>query len=116
VYRKLIKLIFFLLYISIIPCFPRDITVYVKDTDLNLPLEGAVVRNWDSSEYICDKNGEVFLQIPGDIQVTIYASYPGYGTGRIVIPLEGEYFTIAQDLFTVLQGRELIVEVYRDDF
>jgi hypothetical protein len=44
------------------------------------------------------------------MQVTIYAAYPGYGAGRILIPVTGEFFTIDLELSAIMQGRELIIE------
>jgi hypothetical protein len=92
------------------PLFARDITVIVRDIDLNLPLEGAVIHSWDGNEYICDEDGKAVIQAPDNTQVTIYATYPGYGTGRILIPVFGETFTINLELSSVMQGRELVIE------
>jgi hypothetical protein len=94
----------------VIPLFARDITVVVSDIDLDLPLEGALIRSWDGNEYICDEDGKVLLQVPDGFQITIYATYPGYEAGRLLIPVTGVFFTIGLELTSILQGRELVIE------
>ena len=95
------------------PLFARDITVTVLDIDIEIPMEGSVIRSWDGSEHTCDEDGKAVIQVPDDRQVTIYASYPGYDTGRIVIPVTGEYFTISIGLSDIFYGKEMIVEASR---
>jgi hypothetical protein len=101
------------LFAYALPLFARDITVFVKDIDLDLPLEGAVIRSWNGYEYICDEDGKAVIQAPDSFQVNIYATYPGYEIGQILIPVTGEYFTIELGLSGFLQGSELIVEAAR---
>ncbi|GHV68754.1 TonB-dependent receptor [Spirochaetia bacterium] len=93
----------------------REIAVTVEDADLQIPLEGAVVRSWDGEEFICDENGTVRLDVPGDRQVVIRIAYPGYENGRLVIPLSGDFFTIALSLSGVMENRELVIEARRPD-
>ncbi|MDR2964822.1 MAG: TonB-dependent receptor plug domain-containing protein [Treponema sp.] len=105
--------ILFALFISAISLFARDVTVYVMDTDIDLPLEGAVVRTWEGNEFICDRDGKVVFEVPENRQVIIQAAYPGYETGRLVIPVSGDRFTIALRLSGVIHGKELVVEASR---
>jgi len=98
------------LFFSALSVFARDITITVIDYDLDLPLEGAVVRGADGNEYICDWEGKAVVQVPDGRQSTVQAAYPGYETGRIVIPVTGNSFTIALRLTGVMQGRELVIE------
>jgi len=93
--------------------FARDVTVTVIDSDLDLPLEGAVIRGWDGNEYVCDEDGRAVVQAPDGRQVVIQAAYPGYETGRIVIPVTGDSFSIGLSLSGIMQGRELVVEASR---
>ncbi|MDR2598069.1 MAG: TonB-dependent receptor plug domain-containing protein [Treponema sp.] len=104
--KKSFVIIFLLLTFSV---YSRDITVTVKDVDLDLPLEGAVIR-MEGNEYICDINGKAVIKAPDGRQVLIQAAYPGYETGRIVIPVTGDEFFIGLNLSGVLQGRELVIE------
>jgi len=97
-------------FLSAIPLFCRDITVFVVDGDLDLPLEGASVRVRGGNEYICDKDGKATVQVPDDRQIILYGSYPGYETSAMTIPVTGNSFTISLSLSTFLQGRELVVE------
>ena len=101
------------LFFTALSIFARDITVTVTDSDLGLPLEGAVIRGWDGREYICDENGKATIQAPDSRQSAVQAAYPGYETGRIIIPVTGDSFTIALRLSGVMQGRELVVEAPR---
>ena len=104
-----------LLVICASPLFPRDVTINVIDSDLELPLEGATIRLRDGSEFVCDRNGRAVIPAPDDRQIIIYCLYPGYETGMITIPLTGNSFTISLNLSGVLQGRELVVEASRPD-
>jgi len=106
--NKYILLIIF--FLCAIPVFCRDITVFVVDEDLSLPLEGASVRTRGGNEYICDKDGKAKVQVPDDRQILLYAAYPGYETGTITIPVTGNSFTVYLRLSGFLQGRELVVE------
>jgi hypothetical protein len=101
------------LFFAALSIFAREITVTVIDSDLALPLEGAVIRGWDGNEYACDENGKAVIQAPDGRQSAVQAAYPGYETGRIVIPVSGDSFTIALRLSGVMQGRELVIEASR---
>jgi len=104
--KKIPVIVFFLLVSSV---YSRDITVTVKDIDLDLPLEGAVIR-WEGNELICDINGKAVIKAPDGRQIVIQAAYPGYETGRIVIPVTGNEFFIGLNLSGVMQGSELVIE------
>ncbi|MCL2265134.1 MAG: TonB-dependent receptor plug domain-containing protein [Treponema sp.] len=83
------------------------------DSDLNLPLEGAVIRTRDGYEYVSGRDGKSVIEIPDNRPVVIQASYPGYDIGVITIPVTGNLFTISLHLSGILQGRELIIEAAR---
>ncbi|MCL2185878.1 MAG: TonB-dependent receptor plug domain-containing protein [Treponema sp.] len=109
--HSLIHLIFltlFLLSANII--FARDITITVIDADLDLPLEGAVIRTREGTEYICDYNGKAVINAPDDRQTIIQAAYPGYEHGVMTIPVTGNSFTISLHLSGFVQGKELVLE------
>lgn len=95
------------------PLFARDVEITVEDTELNIPLEGAVIRSWDGREYVCDEDGKVLLSVPDDRPVTIQAAYPGYESGRLVVALGNRGFTLGLRLSGVMEGRELVVEASR---
>jgi hypothetical protein len=101
------------LFFTALSIFAREITVRVIDSDLDLPLEGAVIRGWDGNEHICDEDGKAVIQVPDSRQSSVQAAYPGYETGRIIIPVSGDSFTIALRLSGVMQGRELVIEASR---
>ncbi|MDR2158965.1 MAG: TonB-dependent receptor plug domain-containing protein [Treponema sp.] len=100
----------FLLVLLNFPLFPRDVEITVEDTDLGLPLEGALVRSWDGTEHTADGEGRVLVTVPDDRDALIQAAYPGYENGRIVIPAEGERFTLGLRLSGIMEHRELVVE------
>jgi len=106
--KKYIALIIF--FLCAFPLFCRDITILVIDEDLDMPLEGAAVRTRGGSEYKCGKDGTVKIQIPDNRQVLLYATYPGYETSTITIPLTGSSFTVYMRLSGFLQGKELVIE------
>ena len=109
--KKIIAVAVF--FLCALPVFARDVTVTVIDSDLDLPLEGAVIRNWDGNEYVCDEDGKAVIQAPEGRRIVIQAAYPGYETGRIVIPVTGNFFSIGLSLSGIMQGRELVVEASR---
>jgi hypothetical protein len=104
-----------LLTLSLWPLFAREVQIVVEDTDLGLPLEGAVIRSWDGTEYVCDETGGAVVSVPGDRQVVIQAAYPGYENGRLVIPLTGGRFSLGLRLSGVMEGRELVIEASRPE-
>ena len=91
----------------------REVIIIVEDFDLEIPLYGAVIRSWDGSEYICDEEGSAIITVPADRQVSVQITYPGYETGRLVIPLIGSSFTLGLHLGSGIQSRELIIEAAR---
>jgi len=90
--------------------FARDITITVIDADIDLPLEGAVIRTREGAEYTCDYNGKAVITVPDDRQTVIQAAYPGYENGILTIPVTGNTFSISLHLSGVIQGRELVLE------
>ncbi|MDR1898665.1 MAG: TonB-dependent receptor plug domain-containing protein [Treponema sp.] len=102
-------------FIALIPLFPRDVEITVEDTELGLPLEGALVRSWDGAEYTADEEGRVIITVPDDRQVVIRAAYPGYENGRLIIPAAGERFSLGLRLSGVMEHRELVIEAARPE-
>jgi hypothetical protein len=93
--------------------FGRDVEILVQDTELGLPLEGAVLRSWDGRQYVCDENGKAIVSVPDDRQVLIQAVYPGYENGKLVITTTGESFKLGLKLSGVMENRELVLEAER---
>ncbi|MCL2805634.1 MAG: TonB-dependent receptor plug domain-containing protein [Treponema sp.] len=107
------KIVFLMFFILTSPLFARDVTIIVTDADIDLPLEGAIVRTREGVQYICDENGAAVIQAPINRQIVIQATYPGYEPSIITIPVSGSVFTIGLRLGGFLQGRELVVEAAR---
>jgi len=55
----------------------EDVEIILEDTELGLPLEGAVIRSWDGKQYICDQHGKTLISVPDDRRVVVQAAYPG---------------------------------------
>ena len=91
----------------------RDVIITVADTELDLPLEGAVIRSWDGRQYLCDQDGKAVVSVPDDRQVVVQAAYPGYESGRMIVLPEIETYTISLRLSGIMEGRELVVEAQR---
>jgi hypothetical protein len=91
----------------------REITILVEDKDLELPLEGALIHSWDGVEVVCDEDGKALVSVPDNRQVTIQITYPGYETGRLVIPARGDSFTLGLHLGGAVHSRELVIEAQR---
>jgi len=103
------------LFYGLFPVFARDVEITVMDHDLSLPLEGAVVRSWDGSEHFCDENGKAVIEAPDDRQVIIHAAYPGYETGRLMVAVMGNAFTVGLRLIGIMESGELIIEGTKTD-
>ena len=102
-----------LCFLFITPLFARDVVITIEDTDLGLPLEGAVIRSWDGKQFTCNREGKAVITVPDDRQVLVYGSYPGYENGRLVIPATGENFTLGLQLAGIRENRELVIEASR---
>jgi hypothetical protein len=100
---------------AVFPLFARDVEITVVDTELGLPLEGAVIRSWDGARYVCDENGKALVAAPDDRQVVVQAAYPGYETGRLAVAPGVGAYTLTLRLSGVMQGRELVVEAARPE-
>jgi len=94
----------------VLPAFARDVEITLEDTELGLPLEGAVIRSWDGKQYICNEHGKVLVSVPDDKRVVVQAAYPGYESGRLVITPETNAYTLGLRLSNVMQGKELVIE------
>ncbi|HCC37139.1 MAG TPA: hypothetical protein DEQ14_05740, partial [Treponema sp.] len=90
--------------------FARDAEITVIDLDLELPLEGAVIRSWDGAEYVCDSEGKVTITVPDDRPVVIQAAYPGYENARLSLAPPEVSFTLRLRLSGVMENRELVIE------
>jgi hypothetical protein len=98
------------LFCAVFPVFARDVEILLEDTELGLPLEGAVIRSWDGRQYTCDEDGRALVAVPDDKRVVVQAAYPGYESGRLVITPETNTYTLGLRLSGVMQGKELVVE------
>ncbi|MDR0502266.1 MAG: hypothetical protein LBH16_02980 [Treponema sp.] len=65
-----------ILFLSVYSLFARDVQILVKDSDLGISLEGAMIHSWDGSRHFCDRNGMAIIPVPDDRQVVIQAGYP----------------------------------------
>ena len=110
-YKKYFLLLVF--FPLLIPLFARDVEITVEDTDLGLPLEGAVIHSWDSRQYICDRDGKATVTVPDERQVLIHASYPGYENGRLVVTAGVSKYTLGLQLSGIRENKELVIEASR---
>ncbi|MDR1587450.1 MAG: TonB-dependent receptor plug domain-containing protein [Treponema sp.] len=104
---------FVFFFFALIALFARDVEIIVIDTELSLPLEGAVVRSWDGKQYICDAEGKALVLAPDERPVVIQAAYPGYENGRLVVVPERDSFTLGLSLSGIMEGKELVIEASR---
>ena len=106
--------VFLFLFFSCLPLFCRDVTVTVKDSDLDLPLEGATIKTRDGNEYKCNYNGVAVIKAPDDRQLIVIISYPGYETDTIIVPASGvSTIDVSLKLSGIIQGKELVVEAQK---
>ncbi|MDR0494048.1 MAG: hypothetical protein LBG95_00250 [Treponema sp.] len=93
--------------------FARDVEILVVDTDLALPLEGAVIRSWDGAQYTCEKDGKAVISVPDNRQVVVQAAYPGYENGRLLVMPGKDSYTMNLRLSGIMENRELVVEAVK---
>jgi hypothetical protein len=86
------------------------VVITVSDADLDIPLEGAVIRSWDGVEYLCGEDGRARVAVPDDRQVVVRIAYPGYENGRLLISPDGGEFSCALRLGGIMENRELVIE------
>jgi len=109
---RFVPAVLYLLFVTL-PLFARDVWILVEDTDLGLPLEGAVIRSWDQTVYTCGIDGKARITVPDDRQVVIQAAYPGYENGRLVITPGSGSYTLGLRLSGVMESKELVIEAER---
>ncbi|MDR0624491.1 MAG: Plug domain-containing protein, partial [Treponema sp.] len=90
--------------------FSGDVEITVEDTDLTLPLEGAVIRSWDGKEYVCGEDGKALITVPDDRPVVIQAAYPGYENGRLIVRPGQEQAALGLRHSGIMESRELVIE------
>ncbi|MDR1215707.1 MAG: TonB-dependent receptor, partial [Treponema sp.] len=91
--------------------FAREITIVVNDIDLDMPLEGAIIKA-EAVEYETDADGRARITVADRVQTTVQVAYPGYENARIIVPVNGEStFTVRLRLGgDALENEEIIVE------
>ena len=93
--------------------YARDLTIMVEDLDLALPLEGALIRSWDGTEYTCDETGAALISVPDEREVVVQIAYPGYETSRLRIAPNApsdKTLSIGLRLSGVMENQELVIE------
>jgi hypothetical protein len=113
--RRLIRVVFILFAL---PLFAREITVTVEDADLEIPLEGAVIRvsggdGPQSVEYVCDEAGTARITIPDNRPGIIRVAYPGYENRRLTTAGAEDALTVKLRLGGVMENAELVLEERR---
>jgi hypothetical protein len=93
--------------------FARDIQVTVIDAELDMSLEGAVIRTPDGRNWESGADGIAVVAVPDDAQLILRAAYPGYDEGRAVVSADTQSITIPLTLTGILEGQELVVEAAR---
>ncbi|MDR1932198.1 MAG: hypothetical protein LBQ57_05145 [Spirochaetales bacterium] len=109
--RFFLFILFFTLPLSLL--YAREVVITVVDADLDIPLEGALVRSWTGETLECDTEGKVRLEAPDERQVLVRVTYPGYEAARLILEPGGNSFTLALRLGDVMESRELVVEAPR---
>ncbi|MDR2446485.1 MAG: TonB-dependent receptor [Treponema sp.] len=109
---------FILFFILTGHLYARDITIIVEDIELDMPLEGAVVRvegGAVGAEKTTDENGRVALAVPDNRQTRLQIAYPGYENAIFITPPSGTTFTVGLRLSggAGLENRELVIEAQK---
>jgi hypothetical protein len=112
---------FILFFILAGHLYARDITIIVEDIELDMPLEGAIVRveggasggsGAVAAEKTTDENGRATLAVPDNRQARLQIAYPGYENAIFIAPPSGTTFTVGLRLSggAGLENKELVIE------
>jgi hypothetical protein len=114
---------FILFFILACNLYARDITIIVEDVELDMPLEGAIVRveggesggASGGAEKATDENGRAVFAVPDNRQMRLQIAYPGYENAIFITPPVGTTFTVGLRLSggAGLENRELVIEAQR---
>ncbi|GHT97109.1 hypothetical protein FACS1894142_0850 [Spirochaetia bacterium] len=99
-----------LLFIQSLLLFARDVEISVRDADVAVALEGAILRSWDGSEQTAGEDGACILSLPDDRPVSITIAYPGYENLRLLVPLNEDHVIAELRMAGVMESRELVIE------
>jgi hypothetical protein len=93
----------------------REVTVAAVDGDLDLPLEGALIRLPDGGEIHCDEEGLAALEIPDGEDVWIQIIYPGYRSERFQLRPPADFYTLGLHIGEVSESEaeEIIIRAAR---
>ncbi len=108
------RLIAPVILLSVFLAFPLS----ARDTELELPLEGARIRSDGGVEAVADAEGRAVLTIPDGRRARIEVAYPGYDNAAIDISATaGGIFRVGMRLSggESLEHAELVVEAQRPD-
>jgi len=89
------------------------VEIAVEDSELGLPLEGAVILLSDGRRYEGDSDGRAVIFVSPGTPIPARISYPGYETARIAISPDSDRLVVGLRLSGVMEGRELVVEATR---
>jgi len=98
--------------------FTPDISVYVEDGDLEVPLEGAVVRTQEGKEFLCNDAGIAAVP-PGEAGLNgkprvLTVSYPGYTVYRLTIRDDNtKEYHVSLRMEALLTNEELVFTAER---
>jgi hypothetical protein len=115
--RPVFHAAFFILF-SVLAGYPlaaRDITIMVEDMELEMPLEGAVIRAEGGDEKATGEDGASVFTIPDNRQIRFQIAYPGYENATFIAPLTGTAFTVGLRMSggSNLENAELVIEAYK---
>ncbi|GHV77281.1 hypothetical protein AGMMS49942_21020 [Spirochaetia bacterium] len=99
-----------LLLLPLVFAAAREVEIHVRDADVGVPLEGALIRSWDGEEYAAGSTGVALITVPDDRPVSVTVAYPGYEGLRLAIPPTGDSFVAELHLRLVMENTELVVE------
>ncbi|MDR0557376.1 MAG: TonB-dependent receptor plug domain-containing protein [Treponema sp.] len=125
--RHILRFMPFILFfiLAVHSLYARDITIIVEDIELDMPLEGAIVRveggASGGAEKATDEDGKAVFAVPDNRQVRLQIAYPGYENAIFIAPpaapnaTEDATFTVGLRLSggADLENRELVIEAQR---
>lgn len=110
--RKIFCIAFILLAMGL---FAHDVSLTIRDADLDMPLEGAKVRTHTGAILEADADGLVRFAAPDDRAIVVIVDYPGYQQRKIACKPVDSFIPVDMSLSGISESRELVVEGKRQD-
>ncbi len=105
--------VFMLVFLTLYCLHAREISIDIRDSDLDLSLEGATVTSPDGTQVLSDAQGMAIVIANEERAQVFVITYPGYSSLRIICRPNDTTLQARMRLAGVLENQELVIEARR---